>query len=69
MAGAGHGGKRARKAPTRVRCKDRSMTSAPRNENITRAEANARSQSLFVHSYSVDLDLTGTGAAFRSTTT
>ena len=45
------------------------MTSAPRNENITRAEANTRSQSLFVHSYSVDLDLTGTGATFRSTTT
>ncbi|MDP7383579.1 MAG: hypothetical protein QF382_05850, partial [Acidimicrobiales bacterium] len=45
------------------------MSSAPRNENITRAEANARSQSLFVDSYLVDLDLTGAGATFRSTTT
>jgi len=45
------------------------MTSAPRNENITRAEAQARSELISVDSYAVDLDLTGSGPTFRSTTT
>lgn len=39
------------------------------NENITRAEAQARSSAISVDSYAVDLDLTGTGPTFRSTTT
>ena len=45
------------------------MTSAAKNENITRAEAQERSELIDVDSYSVDLDLTGTGPTFRSTTT
>jgi aminopeptidase N len=45
------------------------MTSAVKNENITRAEAQARSSRISVDSYAVDLDLTGTGPTFRSTTT
>ncbi len=44
-------------------------TNTAKNENITRAEAQTRSQSITVDSYSVDLDLTGTGPTFRSTTT
>ncbi len=39
------------------------------NENITRAEAQARSELVSVDSYAVDLDLTGSGSTFRSTTT
>ena len=39
------------------------------NENITRAEAQARSELISVDSYAVDLDLTGSGPTFRSTTT
>ena len=45
------------------------MTTAAKNENITRAEAQARSSTISVDSYAVDLDLTGTGPTFRSTTT
>ena len=45
------------------------MTTAAKNENITRAEAQARSSTIHVDSYAVDLDLTGTGPTFRSTTT
>jgi aminopeptidase N len=45
------------------------MTSAAKNENITRAEAQERSELIDVDSYSVDLDLTGTGPTFPSTTT
>ncbi len=44
-------------------------TNTAKNENITRAEAQARSRSITVDSYAVDLDLTGTGPTFRSTTT
>lgn len=40
-----------------------------KNENITRAEAQERSSTISVDSYAVDLDLTGTGPTFRSTTT
>ncbi|MGA0209592.1 MAG: aminopeptidase N [Candidatus Nanopelagicales bacterium] len=45
------------------------MTTAAKNENITRAEAQGRSSQITVDSYAVDLDLTGTGPTFRSTTT
>ena len=45
------------------------MTTAAKNENITRAEAQARSSSITVDSYAVDLDLTSKGPTFRSTTT
>ena len=45
------------------------MTTAAKNENISRAEAQARSATIHVDSYAVDLDLTGTGPTFRSTTT
>jgi aminopeptidase N len=45
------------------------MTTGAKNENITRAEAAERSAVTTVDSYSVDLDLTGTGPTFRSTTT
>jgi len=45
------------------------MTTAAKNENITRAEAQARSSKISVDAYSVDLDLTSTGPTFRSTTT
>ena len=38
-------------------------------DNITRAEAQARSALISVDSYEVDLDLTSTGETFRSTTT
>ena len=44
------------------------MTQAS-TDNITRAEARQRSDLLTVDSYLVDLDLTGTGPTFRSTTT
>ena len=44
-------------------------TNTAKNENITRAEANERSRLIDVDSYAVDLDLTGSGATFRSTTT
>jgi len=40
----------------------------PATENITRAEAAERAELLTVDSYSVTLDLTGTGATFSSTT-
>ena len=45
------------------------MTTGAKNENITRAEAQERSGHVTVDSYAVDLDLTGTGPTFRSTTT
>lgn len=45
------------------------MTTGAKNENITRAEAQQRSARVSVDSYAVDLDLTGTGPTFRSTTT
>ena len=45
------------------------MTTGAKNENITRAEAQERSAHVTVDSYAVDLDLTGTGPTFRSTTT
>ena len=45
------------------------MTTGAKNENITRAEAQERSAHITVDSYAVDLDLTGTGPTFRSTTT
>jgi aminopeptidase N len=45
------------------------MSTGAKNENITRAEAQERSTLLSSDSYAVDLDLTGTGPTFRSTTT
>ena len=39
------------------------------SENITRDEAKQRAEILRTHAYQVDLDLTGSGATFRSTTT
>jgi len=45
------------------------MSTGAKNENITRAEAQARSRLVATDSYAVDLDLTGTGSTFRSTTT
>ena len=39
------------------------------SENITRAEAQQRATGIRVDGYAVDLDLTGTGATFTSTTT
>ena len=45
------------------------MTTAAKNENITRAEAHERATKISVDAYAVDLDLTGSGPTFRSTTT
>ena len=59
----------ARQARVASGWKDHRMTTGEKNENITRAEAQERSASITTDSYAVDLDLTGTGPTFRSTTT
>ncbi|HEV8024044.1 MAG TPA: aminopeptidase N, partial [Candidatus Nanopelagicales bacterium] len=45
------------------------MSTGAKNENITRAEAKERSALIATDAYSVDLDLSGAGSTFRSTTT